>query len=110
MKQILFFLLPLLLGCSGSSTWKFSAPPSTLVITQRLVVQQKQPILYVIHTSEGDWRFLADATLQLDPVMEVSIRDLVAIDSTIIDIAYLKKGWSAWRADKASPWNSSVYK
>lgn len=109
MKRILL-LLSLLLGCSGSSTWKFSVPPSTLVVTQRVIVQKKQPILYVIHDDDGEWQFLADEKLQLDPVVQLSIRDLIAIDSTIIDVAYLKKGWKAWRADKASPWNSALYK
>ena len=98
MKQILLILLPLLLGCSSSSTWKFSVPPSTLVVTQRVVVQMKRPILYVIHNSDGEWQFFADVRTQLDPVVELSIRDLIAIDSTIIDVAYLKKGWKAWHS------------
>jgi hypothetical protein len=75
-----------------------------------VVVQKKQPILYVIHNNEGEWQFLADETMQLDPVVVLSIRDLVAIDSTVTDVAYLKKGWKAWRTDKASPWNSAIYK
>jgi hypothetical protein len=75
-----------------------------------VVVQKKQPILYIIHNSDGEWQFFADVRTQLDPVVELSIRDLIAIDSTIIDVAYLKKGWKAWRTDKASPWNSAIYK
>jgi hypothetical protein len=75
-----------------------------------LVVEKKQPILYVIHNNEGEWQFLADERVQLDPVVELSIHDLIAIDSTIIDVAYLKKGWKAWRTDKTSPWNSAISK
>jgi hypothetical protein len=110
MKRLFLILVSLLLGCSTSSTWKFSLPPSTLVVTQRVVVQKKQPILHVIHTNDGEWQFLADGRQQLDPVIEVSIRDLIAIDSTLMDVGYLKKGWKAWRTDKDSPWNSSIDK
>lgn len=110
MKCILVFLVFVFAGCSGVSTWKFSEPPSKIVVTQRVVVQKKQPILYVIHDNEGEWQFLADERTQLDPVVQLSIRDLIAIDSTIADVAYLKKGWKAWRTDKTSPWNSSIYK
>jgi hypothetical protein len=110
MKYWLAVLLAVVFGCSTTKPWKFSRPPSTLVITQRLVVQKNRPILYVIHDDEGEWRFLSDERVQLVPVVEVTIRDLVAIDSSIVDLAYLKKGWKAWRTDKASPWNSAMYK
>jgi hypothetical protein len=110
MRHILLILFLLLFGCSSSSPWKFSVPPSTLVVTQRVVIQKKQPILFVVHNDEGEWQFLAEETMQLDPVVVLSIRDLVDIDSTVTDLAYLKRGWKAWRTDKASPWNSSVNK
>ncbi len=110
MNSCFVFSLSLILGCSTLPPWKFSQPPATLVVTQRVVVQKKQPILYVFHDDEGEWQFLADERTQLYPVIEVSIRDLVAIDSSITDLAYLKKGWKAWRTDKASPWNSTSYK
>jgi hypothetical protein len=83
MKPLLILLTPILFGCSSSSTWKFSEVPSKLVATQRAVVQKKQPILYVIHDNDGEWQFLADERTQLDPVVQLTIRDLIAIDSTV---------------------------
>lgn len=109
MKYTILFLAFLFVSCS-SSPWRFTVPPSTPVITQNVVVQKKQPILFVLHDNDGGWRFLANEWSLLDPAVEVSIRDLMHIDCTITDVAYLKKGWKAWRADKYSPWNSAEYK
>jgi hypothetical protein len=110
MKYFPVAIAIVLAGCSTSSTWKFRQSPSTLVVTQRVVVQKKLPILYVVHNDQGEWQFLADDKIRMDPVVELSIRDLIAIDSTVADLAYLKKGWMAWRTDKSSPWNSAIYK
>jgi hypothetical protein len=110
LKPLFAFLAFALVGCAGPSSWEFSEVPSKLVVTQRTVIQKKQPILYVIHDNDGEWQFLADERVQLDPVVQLTIRELVAIDSSIVDVAYLKKGWKAWRASKDSPWNSGVYR
>ena len=110
MKSFNILLVLAFFGCANSSTWKFTVPPSTLVVTEQDVVQKKKPILYVIHDNDGQWRFLAEATMRLDPAVEISLRDLIAVDSSLVDVAYLKKGWTAWRATKGSAWNSEMYK
>jgi hypothetical protein len=97
-------------ACGETSNWSFREPPSTIVVTQRLVIQKKYPILFVIHDTGGDWMFLADDRTQLDPVIELSFRDLVAIDSTVSQVADLGPGWKAQRATRQSPWIRSVYK
>ena len=108
--RLVLILLALFTSCSGSSTWVFDKPPSTLVVTQRLVIEKKTPILFVVHDKEGDWQFLSSEPSRIDQVFELPFEELVAIDSTVVQVARLERGWKAWRPDRQSPWNFAVYK
>jgi hypothetical protein len=97
-----------------SSKWFFSEPPSTIVITQRLVVEKIEPILFVLHDEDGEWQFLANAKQeefvhQVDQIFEITLGNLVALDSSLTQVAKLQKGWKAIRVDNKSPWNFSKY-
>ncbi|HXX64874.1 MAG TPA: hypothetical protein VEO56_13835 [Bacteroidota bacterium] len=109
MKLLFTIGLAGVIGCAGSTTSMYDETPSTLVATQRMVVEKKQPILYVVHDKDGEWAFLADERSIIDPVVELSIQDIIAIDSTVLQVADLKKGWKASRASRGSPWVATEY-
>ena len=109
MKLLFSIGLAAVIGCAGPATGIFDEIPSTLVATQRMVVEKKQPILYVVHDKDGGWAFLADEYSSADPVVELTIQDIIAIDSTVVQVADLKKGWKASRTSRQSPWVAVEY-
>ncbi len=101
--------------CATSSKWLFSDPPSTIAVTQRLVIERIEPVLFVLHDEDGYWQFLANAKQeehihQVDQIFELSLNELVTLDSSLTQVANLQKGWKAWRTDSKSPWNFSKYR
>jgi hypothetical protein len=101
--------------CFCSAKWVFSDPPSTIAITQRLVVEKIEPVLFVLHDEDGEWQFLANAKQeefvhQVDQIYEITLGDLVALDSSLTQVAKLQKGWKAIRIDSKSHWKISKYK
>ena len=110
MKRLLILLSIIIIGCANSSKWLFQDPPSTIVVTQRRVIEKKDPILFALHDKEGDWQFLANEKSRVDQVVELSFSDLIALDSSVAQVAQLKRGWKAWRTDYKSPWNILLYK
>jgi hypothetical protein len=114
--KLKIILLSILFTCCFCfAKWVFSDPPSTIAITQRLVVEKKEPVLFVLHDQDGEWQFLANAKQeefvhQVDQIFEMTLNDLVALDSSLTQVAKLQKGWKATRVDSKSTWNFSKYK
>jgi hypothetical protein len=102
-------MLILLAGCGSSPEWVFQEPPSAHVQTQYIVIEKKKPILFALHDRDGEWQFLADDHGIMDPVIEVSFNTIVAIDSTVAQLASLEPGWKAVRTAKSAPWHIEKY-
>ncbi|MGB2868418.1 MAG: hypothetical protein WBD36_08205 [Bacteroidota bacterium] len=109
-RQLLLTLAIISISCAGSSNWAFDKPPSTFVVTQRAVIDGKKPILLVVHDKDGDWQFLATEFSQIDRVVELPFDEVVALDSTVVQVAKLNRGWKAVRQGRESPWEFSLYK
>lgn len=62
----------------------------------------------MFHDKQDDWQFLTRGENQLDPVVEVPLQTILAIDSTLLMVADLEKGWKAWRAAKDSSWHRAL--
>jgi hypothetical protein len=110
MKLLVTVLCVVLFGCASSSSWVFLEPPTTFVVTQRLVIDKKKPVLFVLHDKDGDWQFLADDYSPMDQAIELPLYEMVAIDSSIVQVAHLARGWKAWRTGQQSPWSFAQYK
>jgi len=110
MKRFLLFLSMLLPGCGGNSTWLFPDPPATIVATQRRVIEKKESIRFVLHDQDGDWQFLADENSQMDQVVELSLRSIINLDSSLAQVLELKRGWKAQRTNLKSAWKFSSYR
>ena len=63
------------------------------------------PILYVSHDEDdGAWQMLSDNGADVSAAMIVGLEQLVRLDETLVELANLPLGWSAWRESKTSPW------
>jgi hypothetical protein len=109
MKRFLLFLSMLILGCGNSSKWIFLDSPSIMVATQRRVIEKKEPILFVLHDKDGEWQFLAGENSQMDQVVELTLRSIIVLDSSLTQVSELKRGWKAQRTNLKSAWNISSY-
>ena len=113
MKKMLIIALAIIYS-SCSSKWASNDAPVTMAITQRLIIEKKEPVLFVLHDKDGDWHFLAnekyDQIHNIDQLFEISLNDLIAQDSTLVQVTKLERGWKATRIGKQSPWEFSEYK
>ncbi len=85
--------------------WPFDQPPNCATFTTRHVLNQRKPITLVIHdASDHGWQFLSDDGVNMDDAMLVGLKEIVAHDDTILEIADLPPGWIANREFVGAPW------
>ena len=66
---------------------------------------QHRPITRVVHdASDHGWQFLSDDGANMDDAMLVGLKEIVAHDNTVLEIADLPPGWIATRDQVGSPW------
>lgn len=88
--------------------WPFSDPPNVAVIANKRIVHDGDWIAYVSHDVEdGAWQFhIGDRNaLNESDAAVVSLRSIVQLDPTIVELADLPLGWEAWRESKDSKWH-----
>ena len=85
--------------------WPFDQPPNCATFTTRYVMTQNRPITRVVHdASDHGWQFLSDDGANMDDAMLVGLKEIVAKDNTVLEIADLPPGWVATRDRVGSPW------
>lgn len=87
--------------------WIFAEPENFPVIISKKILFNKDYISYVSHdTEDGAWQFLNNQAYQLseNDASVVSLREVFEIDSSIMELSDLPKGWSASRTSKESKW------
>ena len=85
----------------------FKCSLSTAVFTSRFVINQGRPILIVIHEiDDGNWKFLSkdDSENSKNGLLMVSLQEILMIDPTISEIAFLKEGNIAIRKNIGDDW------
>ncbi len=66
---------------------------------------QRKPITRVVHdASDHGWQFLSDDGANMDDAMLVGLKEIVAHDNTVLEVADLPPGWIATRERVGSPW------
>lgn len=85
--------------------WIFDQPPDAAAILSRSIAKEGRPILFVTHDEEEDygWQFLDGRMLPSEPVI-VSMREAVDLDPSVLELADLPPGGSAWRETVWHPW------
>jgi hypothetical protein len=86
--------------------WPFRDPRNVAVFTTAQVFRLRQPILHVSHDDDdGAWQFHTGAQqVSAEDAMVVALREVVAHDPSICELADLPCGWFAERDSIGSPW------
>jgi hypothetical protein len=88
----------------------FKCSLSTAVFTTRGVLNQGKPITIVLHEmDDGNWKFLSkeDLNVTRESLIMVSLQDILMIDPTLSEIAFLKEGNIAIRRFVGDDWKSN---
>lgn len=85
--------------------WPFDSPPNVACLTVQSIMDGTKPILLVTRDADdGMWQFLTGDVVNTAEAMVVSLRSMVLRDSTLLHLADVQPGWTAWRKDRGSPW------
>ena len=84
----------------------FLEDESTAVFTTRFVMKKKELITYVTHEIEdGAWQFYSESQYNsYNDIMMVSLKNIIDLDKTILEIADLPLGFEASRESKSDKW------
>ncbi len=84
---------------------KFQESLQKPVFTTKFVLNDKFPIVYVSHDSDGDWQFFSEHEhIQDEDIMIVSLEQIIQYDCSVNEIANLPIGKRAQRKDLDSNW------
>lgn len=85
--------------------WPFDDSPSVACFTVRSIIDGTKPILMVSHDEEdGSWQMLTGDAFDMAEAMLVLLKEVVERDPSLLELADLPLGWSAWRERPSSPW------
>ena len=86
--------------------WPFDQAPNVAAITTRQVLDEGLPILRVTHYSDDhSWAFLCGTTDSTDDGRVIGMAEAVRLDRSLLEIADLPPGWSAWREQTGGDWH-----
>jgi len=87
------------------SDWPFDQGKNVACLTTRGVLEEKHPILTVIHYSDDhSWAFLCGTINNDEDGRVISMEEALDIDPSLSEIADLSPGWIAWRDSVGSEW------
>jgi hypothetical protein len=92
------------------NTWKFREQPNTAIICNKKIINDGAWIAYVSHDlSDGGWQFhTVDSELLEADAMVVSLKNIVDLDNSVVELADLPLGWHAWREAKTLKWEKAL--
>ncbi len=90
-------------------SWTFKVPVDTGTFTTRQVLDGSRPILEVYHDHDGDWQFLCGTTLNTDDLKLVCLGCMVERDDSLLQLADLPGGWTAFRDSQSGSWQREPY-
>ena len=86
---------------------KFLEADNTAVFTTTFVIHDKRLITYVTHEEEdGAWQFFSQDEFENyeDVAMIVSLKEIIAVDASLVELADMPVGYSASRGERDEPW------
>jgi hypothetical protein len=87
------------------SAWPFDQPKDCAVFTTTHVMKDGQDIIYVFHDEDDHgWQFHYAGEKDVADTMIVALEEIVAQDSSVLEVADLPPGWKAWRKKRGAPW------
>lgn len=94
------YIQPLL---DRNAEFKFYEPKNLATFTTRQWLEEKEPILHVVHDHDGDWQFLTGDQMPED-IKIVALEELIKKDSTLNEIFDLEYGEEAERDTIGGKW------
>jgi hypothetical protein len=88
----------------GGAAWPFVVPEHTAVLLCPEVFSGASPILWVVHTHDGDWQFLCGGDHANTGPRVACFGCAVQRDSSILALADLPQGWGAERSAPGGAW------
>ncbi|MDD5058660.1 MAG: hypothetical protein PHQ60_12390 [Sideroxydans sp.] len=91
---------------AAENNWPFDQPKNSAVITLKQIVVGKAQILRVTHdANDHGWQFLNPNIEVIESnASVVSLEQIVKLDPSILELANLPPGWSAWRTKVGEKW------
>lgn len=86
---------------------EFKDPPETAVFTTKFVIEKKNTITYISHDEDdGSWQFFSnDDFNNFEEVARiVSLKNIVDLDPSILEVANMPKGYYATRKNVSDKW------
>ncbi|MDN3657233.1 hypothetical protein QWZ08_16405 [Ferruginibacter paludis] len=113
-----FFIVTMLISCSSDTgkqmtIKKFRDPDNTAVFTTKFITIDKKVITRVTHEKEdGAWQFFSDDNFDSfeDVAKVVGLGEVIKIDSTVLELADMQKGYFATRQTKGDKWVVNQHK
>ncbi|QYR23912.1 hypothetical protein KZ483_04620 [Paenibacillus sp. sptzw28] len=69
-------------------------------------MMKKRFILYVSHDEDdGIWQFLEGATVAEEEARMITLKEIVELDPSLIELSDLTLGWIAWRESVNDQWH-----
>jgi len=85
--------------------WPFDQERNVATVTTRLVINEKYPVLSVVHYSDDhSWAFTCGTTNKSEDLMLVGMGEIIDLDKTLYSIADLPPGWCADRKTVNDEW------
>ena len=89
--------------------WPFDQSRDAAAITVRAVLDGA-PILLVSHDADDDgWQFLDGDEVDVDRAVLISMARVVGLDPSVLEVADLLPGWTAWRSAPGEPWQRGLW-
>jgi hypothetical protein len=86
-----------------NADFKFREPKNVAVFTTRQWLEEREPILRVVHDEDGDWQFLTGEQMPED-IKIVALEEMTLRDKTINDVFNLDYGEAAERKFADDKW------
>ncbi len=85
--------------------WPFQEREDAAALSDAAVVDDGAPVLRVVHHSDdGGWAFLSGEPFSVDRGRLVAMREALALDPGLRDLADLPPGWVASRDHPGAAW------
>lgn len=103
-EEEFLFTQPLL---DRNADFKFFESKNLATFTTRQWLEDKKPILRVVHEIDGDWQFLTGDQLPED-IKIVALEQLIKLDNTLNEVFDLEYGEEAEREFIGGPWKRNT--
>lgn len=92
-----------------NADFKFREPKNLAIFTTKQWIEQKKPIVHVIHDSDGDWQFLTDDEYSLENIKIVALEQIILSDKTLNEVFDVEYGEQAERNFIGDKWIRSKF-